>query len=143
MKISNTCLLIFVTFSFAKADLRIQHGFTRTQLEREVNEQTVPVVSPTTYVIAGGSKSCLETACQMSGTFGCDESSEVIGLAKACRGNSDDQCLRQICATLGSFGCDEYSEVKAVATNCGSNESQTSIAPHAQYSNAPRKPYGF
>jgi len=129
---------IFVTLTFAffahaqvglNGKIATQSGFTRTQLEREVQDQTVSNSNNSHITIYGGSpdSACLTTACRMAGTFGCDDENEILDLSNACRGNPGDSCLKQICQTLGEFGCDEFREVRQILISCGGNSKSVGL----------------
>lgn len=108
---------ILCSFAFANSllDLRHQHVFTRSQLEREVNEQQLSTQQGTAGVSVQGGDSCLKTACSMVGSLGCDSREEVFELSRECR---NETCLKVTCEGLGYFACDENSEVREVLRKC-------------------------
>ncbi len=64
---------------------------------------------------------CVEAACTRLGSLGCNDQSEVLGVARACQGNFDGSCVNAVCDKLGSLGCNDMSEALAVATACKSS----------------------
>lgn len=64
------------------------------------------------------SEACIDKACDLLGSFGCNDSDEIYKVARACRGNYGDRCLTLTCNKLGSFGCDEMSEISQVGNAC-------------------------
>lgn len=68
-----------------------------------------------------GQQSCIELICDKLGTFGCDTTSEIQEVGRACRGNPDGTCVDAVCTKLGTFGCDTMSEVRDVARACVGN----------------------
>lgn len=65
--------------------------------------------------------SCIDVACDLMGSLGCDEIDEIKQVGRACRGNADGQCLQTVCHRLGSLGCDSVDEVTTVARFCVGN----------------------
>lgn len=64
---------------------------------------------------------CVEYACHLLGTFGCNEMEEIKAVTVACKGNYGSACLQGACEKLSAFGCNEMVEVTQVANACAGN----------------------
>jgi hypothetical protein len=64
---------------------------------------------------------CLDVACDILGTFKCDDLSEIQYIGAACRGNYDGTCLAATCKKMGVFKCDDLNEIQGVARACVGN----------------------
>lgn len=63
-------------------------------------------------------KSCLDSACDYLGTYGCDDQHEIEKVARACRGLRDGYCVEASCTRLGQYGCDDFHEIEKVTGLC-------------------------
>ncbi|MCX6119052.1 MAG: hypothetical protein NT027_16065 [Proteobacteria bacterium] len=63
--------------------------------------------------------SCIATACELIGSFGCNSQEKIERISSACRGASSS-CLEVACNLIGSSSCNEIPDVENILSSCKS-----------------------
>lgn len=107
--------------SQSKIQQLVDEFFAQERKDNQFRKIIAHAEQPLSQGCVPNDPSCIDTACDLLGTFGCDSIKEVTEMSRACRGNSNGLCLKAACDFLGTFGCDNGKEIKQVAPSCIGN----------------------
>jgi hypothetical protein len=80
-----------------------------------------------------GGRSCTDVACDLVGSYNCNDVSEIERIGNACRGNHSGRCLESLCNKVGSYNCNDISEIEQVAASCRGSLNEKCVDKACEY----------